>query len=224
MARVPLLEAADLPEEYRYLFTENDVGDAHIFRAMANAPELMQWYMRYSTRLWDVLPERERDRHPRDRSRPRAPYEWHQHVRLGRAAGVTDAEITAITDGDLAALDDRDGALVAYARGVALGDPAMRITTGFERTTTSGPSSASPCSSATTSPRRERWTPSTSNPKRRSSAGRRRPRSPRPSRWPGYRRSSARGRRSRLPLRSCRGATVDEPQSVFHCSRTPEQR
>jgi len=139
MARVPLLGLRTCPRNYRYLFTENDVGDAHIFRAMANAPELMQWYMRYSTRLWDVLPRAGRDRHPRDRSRPRAPYEWHQHVRLGRAAGVTDAEITAITDGDLAALDDRDGALVAYARGVVCWViPAMRITTGFERTTTSG--------------------------------------------------------------------------------------
>lgn len=124
MARVPLLEAADLPEEYRYLLTENDVGDAHIFRAMANAPELMQWYMRYSTRLWDVLPERERELVILATARAlEHAYEWHQHVRLGRAAGVTDAEITAVTDGDPAALDDRDGALVAYARGVALGDP-----------------------------------------------------------------------------------------------------
>ncbi|WP_226479511.1 carboxymuconolactone decarboxylase family protein [Natrinema amylolyticum] len=124
MARVPLLEAEDLPEEYRYLFTDNDVGDAHIFRAMANAPELLQWYMRYSTRLWDVLPEREREIVILAAARAlEHAYEWHQHVRLGREAGVTDAEITAITDGDCEVLSDRDAALVAYARGVALGDP-----------------------------------------------------------------------------------------------------
>lgn len=124
MARVPLLEADDLPEEYRYLFAENDVGDAHIFQAMANAPEVLQWYMRYSTRLWDVLPEREREVVILATARAlEHPYEWHQHVRLGREAGVTDAEITAITEGRLEALDDRDAALVAYARGVALGDP-----------------------------------------------------------------------------------------------------
>ncbi|OLZ40780.1 carboxymuconolactone decarboxylase [Natrinema saccharevitans] len=124
MARVPLLEAADLPEEYRYLFTENDVGDAHIFQAMANAPELLQWYMRYSTRLWDVLPAREREVVILAAARAlEHEYEWHQHVRLGREAGVTDAEITAISEGDLAALADRDAALVAYARSVALGDP-----------------------------------------------------------------------------------------------------
>ncbi|SEP93855.1 carboxymuconolactone decarboxylase family protein [Natrinema salaciae] len=124
MARVPLLEPADLPEEYRYLFTENDVGDAHIFRAMANAPELLQWYLRYSTRLWDVLPEREREIVILATARAlEHEYEWHQHVRLGREAGVTDAEIIAISDGTLEALDDRDAALTAYARAVALGDP-----------------------------------------------------------------------------------------------------
>jgi alkylhydroperoxidase family enzyme len=124
MARVPLLEADDLPEEYRYLFTENDVGEAHVFRAMANAPELLQWYMRYSTRLWDVLPARERELVVLATARAlEHEYEWHQHVRLGREAGVTDREITAVSEGDLEALAERDAALVAYARGVALGDP-----------------------------------------------------------------------------------------------------
>ena len=123
MARVPLLEAADLPEEYRYLFTENDVGDVHIFQAMANAPELFQWYMRYSSWLWDVLPgECELCILATARALERE-YEWHQHVRLGREAGVTDDEITAVSEGDLESLADRDAALVAFARGVALGDP-----------------------------------------------------------------------------------------------------
>lgn len=123
MARTPLLNAEDLPEEYRYLFTENDVGDAHIFQAMANAPKQLQWYMRYSTRLWEVLPEREREvvilavARTLDHE-----YEWHQHVRLGREAGVTDEEINAISAGDLDALDDQDRALVEYARAVVLNE------------------------------------------------------------------------------------------------------
>jgi alkylhydroperoxidase family enzyme len=123
MARVPLLDAEDLPEEYRYLFTENDVGDAHIFKAMANAPKQFQWYMRYSSRLWDVLPFREREVVILAAARAlEHEYEWHQHVRLGREAGLSDAEINAISDGDLDALDDRDVVLAAYARSVALGD------------------------------------------------------------------------------------------------------
>lgn len=124
MARVPLLDAEDLPEEYRYLFTENDVGDREIFRAMANAPKQMQWYMRYSSRLWEVLPEREREVAILAAGRAlEHEYEWHQHVRLGREAGLADETINAISRNDLDALADRDAALVAYARGVAQGDP-----------------------------------------------------------------------------------------------------
>lgn len=107
MARVPLLDAEDLSEEYRYLFTENDVGEAHIFQAMANAPKQMQWYMRYSTRLWEVLPEREREVVILAAARAlEHEYEWHQHVRLGREAGVADEEIRAISEGDLGEVTD----------------------------------------------------------------------------------------------------------------------
>jgi 4-carboxymuconolactone decarboxylase len=123
MARVPLLDPEDVPEDYRYLLTDNDVGDRAIFRAMANAPKQMQWYMRYSTRLWEVLPEREREVVILAAARAlEHEYEWHQHVRLGREAGLADAEINAISTGDLDELDDRDVALAAYARALALGD------------------------------------------------------------------------------------------------------
>lgn len=143
MARVPLLDAEDLPEEYRYLFTENDVGEAHIFQAMANAPKQMQWYMRYSTRLWEVLPEREREVVILAAARAlEHEYEWHQHVRLGREAGVANEEIRAISENDLAPLDDRDRALVEYGRAVALGEVTdevhARMTEQFDDETVAG--------------------------------------------------------------------------------------
>jgi len=124
MARVPLLDAEDLPEEYRYLFTENDVGEREIFQAMANAPKQMQWYMRYSSRLWEVLPEREREVVILAAGRAlQHRYEWHQHVRLGRAAGLDDEDINAISEHDVEAMDERDAALASYSRSVAQGDP-----------------------------------------------------------------------------------------------------
>ena len=123
MARVPLLDAEDLPEEYRYLFTENDVGERDIFRAMANAPEQMQSYMRFSGKLWAVLPEREREVLILATGRALDhEYEWHQHVRLGREAGLSDATINAISTGDLDDLPDNEAALAAYGRALALGD------------------------------------------------------------------------------------------------------
>jgi alkylhydroperoxidase family enzyme len=143
MARVPLLDAEDLPEEYRYLFTENDVGDADIFRAMANAPEQMQAYMRYGTKLWGILPEREREVAILAAARAlEHEYEWHQHVRLGREAGVTDAEINAISAGDLEALDADDAAIAAYVRGVVHGDTPQadhdRVVEAFDVETATG--------------------------------------------------------------------------------------
>ncbi|MFB6311147.1 MAG: carboxymuconolactone decarboxylase family protein [Salinirussus sp.] len=123
MARVPLLDAEDIPEEYRYLFTENDVGEADIFRGMANNPKLLQWYLRYSSRLWETLPEREREVLILAAARAlEHEYEWHQHVSLGREAGLTDDEIRAISRHELDSLADHEAALVEYGRAVALGD------------------------------------------------------------------------------------------------------
>ncbi len=123
MARVPLLDAEDVPEEYRYLFTENDVGDADIFRGMANAPEQMQWYLRYSTRLWNALPDREREIVILAAARAlEHEYEWHQHVRLGREAGLSDEEITAISRNELGAFPENEAALAGYSRALTLGD------------------------------------------------------------------------------------------------------
>ncbi|MFB6171832.1 MAG: carboxymuconolactone decarboxylase family protein [Haloarculaceae archaeon] len=143
MARVPLLDAEDLPEEYRYLFTENDVGEADIFRAMANAPEQMQSYMRYSTTIWGVLPDREREVVILAAARALDhEYEWHQHVRIGRAVGVADEAIRAIGARDLDALDDRDRALAEYAGAVVLDevtDPVhARMTEHFDDETVVG--------------------------------------------------------------------------------------
>lgn len=121
MARVPLLSKEDLPESYRYLFTDSAVGEATIFRAMAHAPEQMQSYMRYSTTLWRTLPDRERELAILAVARAiEARYEWHQHVRLGREAGVTTAEIRAIGADALAELNPPDRTLVTYAQAVAL--------------------------------------------------------------------------------------------------------
>ena len=123
MARVPLLDAEDVPEEYRYLFTENDVGDADIFRGMANNPKLLQWYLRYASRLWETLPEREREILILAAARALDhEYEWHQHVTLGREVGLSDDEIVAISRNDLDGFDDHEAALAAYGRSLALFD------------------------------------------------------------------------------------------------------
>ena len=123
-ARVPLLEQADLPEEYRYLLGEDALGELNLFRSMGHAPRAMQAYMRYGTALWNVgeLSTRERELAILTIARTvRAPYEWHQHVELGREAGISTDEIAAIARGDDSVFPEREQAITRYAAAVATG-------------------------------------------------------------------------------------------------------
>ena len=118
MARVPLRDIDDLPEEYRYLFAENDLGVLNLFRVLGHNPPLLQSYMRWGTALW-------REAGLDDRGvelvilavagRLGSGYEWHQHAEAGREAGLSPAELEAIRDGRFDALAGADGTLAEYA-------------------------------------------------------------------------------------------------------------
>lgn len=123
-ARVPLLRRDDLPADYRYLFETDDLGELNLFGALAHVPRAMKAYMRYGTALWNVgdLTTRERELAILAVARTlRAEYEWHQHVALGRDAGITTDELTAIARGDDCGFPEREQAIVRYATAVATG-------------------------------------------------------------------------------------------------------
>jgi alkylhydroperoxidase family enzyme len=128
MARVPLVDREDLPEEYQYLLDEDALGERNIFRAIGNSPPVLQSYMRYGTTLWEAgeLTTRERELLILAVARAlRSAYEWHQHVDIGREAGLDDGEITAIgcdAHRDHEEFDDRERALLAYADAFARGE------------------------------------------------------------------------------------------------------
>ena len=125
MARVPLVDREDLPEEYRYLLNEDVLGERNVFRAIGNDPSVLQSYMRYGTALWEAgdLTARERELVILAVARElRSEYEWHQHTEIGREAGVTDTEIAAIGREEWEGFDDRDRALIAYAAAFARDD------------------------------------------------------------------------------------------------------
>lgn len=125
MARVPLLDRTDLPDDYRYLLDEDVMGELNLFRAMGNNPEVFQSYVRYGSTLWTEAGVDAADLERCILAVARAldaEYEWHQHVPLARENGVSDAEIRAIAEEDLDHFDDRRRALLRYVQAVAEGD------------------------------------------------------------------------------------------------------
>lgn len=118
MPTVPEIQADELPEAYRYLLTENAVGELSLFKTLANNPEILQSYMRWGTLLWEEAgleaPEVELVILAVARQL-RSKYEWHQHVRLAREVGLEDATIQAIAEENPERLAKRQQLLVAYA-------------------------------------------------------------------------------------------------------------
>ena len=122
MTRLPLLELDDIPEEYHHLFTDDYLGDRHIFRAWAHNPEVLDATLEYLTVLYDQLGDRRKELVILAVARARgARYEWHKHVDIARDRGVTLAELRAIGGDDLSAFDDAEYVLLQYARAVESG-------------------------------------------------------------------------------------------------------
>lgn len=123
-ARVPLVTQEELPEEYQYLFDEDVLGELHLFQSMGHVPRVMQAYMRYGTALWNAgdLSTRERELAILAVARTlRARYEWHQHVEIGREAGITTEELKAIAHDDYCAFPEREQAIMRYVSAVLTG-------------------------------------------------------------------------------------------------------
>lgn len=122
MARVPLLEQADLPEEYQYLLDEDAMGEINLLCAMANNPDVLQSYMRYGSTLWSAagLGEKDVERCILTVARTLdAEYEWQQHVPIARDLGVSEADIEAISTEEFDHFDDQRSALLRYVQAVA---------------------------------------------------------------------------------------------------------
>lgn len=101
MARLPFATREDFPEQLQYVWDRLGVDGKtpNIFRTMGNNPELLRAYLRLGNGLWGHcgldLATRElvilRNAILRE-----SKYEWHQHVRIGRNAGLSDERIVAL--------------------------------------------------------------------------------------------------------------------------------
>lgn len=103
--RIPLVPLEGNPDDVQRLIDNGrnaTRGAVNVFLAMANHPGLMRHYMPFAGKLLNggKLPARERELLIlRSAHRTDSEYEWVQHVRIGKAAGLTDAEIVAVQAG-----------------------------------------------------------------------------------------------------------------------------
>jgi alkylhydroperoxidase family enzyme len=91
---------------------------ANIFSTLVRHPGLFRRWMPFGGKLlMGKLPARERELLIlRTGWRCRSEYEWGQHVRIGKACGLTDAEIARVKDGpDAPGWDEFDATLMRAA-------------------------------------------------------------------------------------------------------------
>ena len=128
MTRLELLDIDEIPEAYHYLFTDDYLGDRHIFRVWAHNPELLEATLEYLNTLYDQLTPRTKELVILTVARARgARYEWHQHVDIARDKGVTTVELRAIGGDDFSPFDDEEFVLLQYAEAVATGNVTDQI-------------------------------------------------------------------------------------------------
>jgi 4-carboxymuconolactone decarboxylase len=128
MTRLELLSTSEIPDEYHYLFTDEYLGDRHIFGVWAHNPELLEATLEYLNTLYDQLTPRTKELVILTVARARgARYEWHQHVDIARSKGVDTEEMRAIGGDDFSVFDDAEFVLCQYAEAVATGDVTDQI-------------------------------------------------------------------------------------------------
>lgn len=128
MARIPLAERSTIPDELQYVWDRNATNGrlANIFRLMANNPPLWRSYLRLGNGLWNQcgldLPTRELVI-LRTAILHRSTYEWHQHVRIGRQAGLSDERIVGLHQWRASSLfSEAEQALLGYVDALAASD------------------------------------------------------------------------------------------------------
>ena len=126
MARMPYVDAADVPDEYEDLLESSLQGKPlHVYQSIGNNPAVLAGLRSFLGSLWtdSGLSDRERElvilavaRETGNR------YEWHQHVNIARGVGIDDDVIAAIGTDDFDPLSGDETTLIEYAHAVVRSD------------------------------------------------------------------------------------------------------
>jgi alkylhydroperoxidase family enzyme len=120
--RIPPLSLADADPQTRELLAalstlrDDDTSVLNVFTTMANHPDLLRRWLGFANHvlLESTIPPRERELAIlRAGWRCHSPYEWGQHVIVGRRAGITDEEVARVAAGpDAEGWSEHDAAIL----------------------------------------------------------------------------------------------------------------
>jgi len=115
--RIPLQDLTVLSPEHHEMMMKNQIDGTvpNIFKVLAHHPKLTQSWLRFAGYILarNTLPVRDREiAILRIGWLNQAPYEWEQHVRVCRRAGLTDADIERIKEGAQAGWSRYDAAVL----------------------------------------------------------------------------------------------------------------
>ena len=118
--RIQFRDFSTLSAEDREMGERNKVNGevVNIFRVLMQNPKLARSWSRFAGYILggQSLPARDREiLILRIGWLNQAPYEWEQHVRIGKAAGLSDDEIDRISKGPKAGWNKQDAALLQAA-------------------------------------------------------------------------------------------------------------
>ncbi len=129
MSRLPKATREIFPDEIKYVWDRTmagPTGAANIFSAMGNNPEVLRGYLRCGNALWAHCGLDVATRELvilRCAYAQNSAYEWHQHVRIGRDAGLTDAQINGLRNyRENTLFSPAELALFAYVDAMAASD------------------------------------------------------------------------------------------------------
>jgi alkylhydroperoxidase family enzyme len=121
MARLPDATRDDFPENLVYVWdalARDGAAPGAIFRALGNNPDLLRAYTRMGNALWTHCGLDLATRELlilRTALRCESVYEWHQHVRIARGAGIPDDKINVLSNWrESTRFSDDERMLLAY--------------------------------------------------------------------------------------------------------------
>jgi 4-carboxymuconolactone decarboxylase len=118
--RLPFRDLSTLTGEDRETAEKNQINGQviNIFRVLMNHPDLARRWMVFAAHVLgkSTLPARERELAIlRIGWLNQAPYEWEQHVIIGKRSGISDAEIEQIQKGPKAGWNRHEAAILQAA-------------------------------------------------------------------------------------------------------------